>query len=329
MPMPCRLLAVSLLATALAAQTTLVTFEEPGLVAMSNSPGSAIPVASRLTNQLLASKGVLFSSTGGYAGVVVHGANTPSVPNIIGGSRANGLLDYREPIEVRFFDPANPTVPAVTNWVQIRGDLSALGSGTVTMNIYGTSGLLLGSVTDTDNHPGVGPRLTFAAAGIHRIVFSGTSGTVGFDNLEFQPLMPVAGTYTTYGNGCAGTLGAPTLAARAGSRPVPGSALVVDLGHLPNGAGILITGLSNQTNGSAPLPLSLTPFGMIGCQLWTEAMLTNLLVGSGTTATWTLLIPSSPGLLGLQFYNQGAAFDAAANPAGLTLTNAGAATIGL
>ena len=82
---------------------TIITFEEAGLVAMGNSPGTVVPVGAQLSNQFLATNGVSFSSGAGYAAVVDHGQlpiYTPTPPNLIGGTTAGGNLDYSATIVV-------------------------------------------------------------------------------------------------------------------------------------------------------------------------------------------------------------------------------------
>jgi hypothetical protein len=210
----------TVLAVPLGAQTVLVTFEETGLTGMSNAVGAQVPAGSRLSTQLLSSHGVKFDSNGGFVAVVVHGAATPSPPNIIGGTSAAGALSYLTPISVTFHDRANASLPAVTGWVRIRGDLSPLGSGSVTMQAFDLSGSLLGSVTDLDNKPaGSGPVLTLALPGIHRIVVSGTSGTVGFDDLEFEPTAVSYCEPGTSASGCRASIaasGTPSASAPSG-----------------------------------------------------------------------------------------------------------------
>ncbi len=76
------------------AQAAFITFEEPGIFAMGNSPGAIVPSAAQLSNQYLATDGVLFSSGAGYAAVANHGFNiyTPTAPNLIGGPTQMALL---------------------------------------------------------------------------------------------------------------------------------------------------------------------------------------------------------------------------------------------
>lgn len=182
---------------AAAAHATVITFEElpNGLTAMGNAPGAEVPANSQLTNQYLASDGVSFTSLAGFATLVNHGAGNPtaSVPNIIGGSASNGSLNYSAPITISFFDVANTSVKAVTDFFTIQGDWFPLGAGQVFATAFGTAGNVLGSTSDTDNKIFAvsGPVLQFNVAGIHSVTISGDSGTVGFDQLEYGALVAV------------------------------------------------------------------------------------------------------------------------------------------
>jgi hypothetical protein len=186
-------LAVALVSVPAGAHAAVITFEEAvAPAAMNNSPGAAVPVGSRLTNQYLA-QGVLFSSAAGYAAVVFHLTSpenaTPSFPNVIGGTLADGTLSYGSAVTATFVQPGNAGVLATTNFVRVLGDRFPLGSGTVTMNAFGLNGALLGSTTASDvGGIGTGPVLELSLPGIHRVTFAGTSNTVAFDNFEFGAL---------------------------------------------------------------------------------------------------------------------------------------------
>ena len=188
-------LAGLLLASATTAEAaTTLTFEEPGITAMSNSSGAAVPLASQLSNFYLSTFGVKFSSMGGFAAVVNHGfpALTPSPPNIIGGTNTAGQLDYSKAIFASFFSPSDGTTQATTNSVSVLGDLFGFGSGTVTLEVYDVSGVLLGSMTAPDNFPrGTGAVLSISVAGIHSAKFFSSNATVGFDNFSFNDLNAV------------------------------------------------------------------------------------------------------------------------------------------
>lgn len=325
-PFP-RLAFPALLWSNLAAQTLLITFEEPGITAMSNIPGAIAPQGARVSNQYLASHGASFESDGGFVAVVNHGTLTPSVPNVIGGTASNGALNYSRPITIRFFVPTDPSQPATTDFVRVRGDLNALGSGTVTLQAFAVDDTLLGAVTVPDVAPGPTLTASFSVPGMHRIVLLETSATVGFDNVEFLPPQRAA-DYVAYGVGCAGALGVPALAAAPGSLPLPGTTFAAQISGAPLGIAVMISGLSDTASGGLPLPLPLDPIGMTGCTLFAEALVLDLLVGAGTTATWTLPLPGGTALLGARFFNQGLVLDPGLNALGFTISNAAVATIG-
>lgn len=322
-----RFVSSALLLTALSAQTDKVTFQEPGLVAMSNSAGSIVPATARLSTQFLTTLGVTFSSTGGFVAVVNHGASTPSAPNIVGGTTAAGALSYLQPITVRFFDPADPTEPATTDWFRVRGDLVPLNTGTGTVQAFSVDGTLLGSQTLNDVSPGMVFTLSFALPGIHRVVITETSGTVGWDDVEFSPVRRAA-NYAPFGAGCPGTLGVPVLAAATGSLPLPGTTFHATITGAPNGLALMATGFSNAQSGGTPLPASLAGVGMPSCDLLVELLLLEVVSATGTTVAWSLPLPPGAALLGLRFFQQGFVVDPAANALGLAASNGASATIG-
>ena len=175
-----------------AASTTLITFDS--LTAMPNAGGTIVPVVSRLSNQMVATSGVSFSSGGGYVAVVNHAPGcvtcTPTPPNVIGGTTSGNALSYSTPITAAFFNPADPSARATTDFVRVLGDWVPLGSGTATMNVFDVAGNLLGTVSAADTGPiGQGPQLSFSGTGIHRVEFFSNNATVAFDNFEFGNLV--------------------------------------------------------------------------------------------------------------------------------------------
>ena len=97
-----------------------------------------MPGGAQLSSQYLATDGVLFTSGAGFAAVANHGFNiyTPSAPNLIGGTNADGTLNYAAPITASFFTTANTNMFATTNSVKVLGDLLGVGSGSVTLSAY-------------------------------------------------------------------------------------------------------------------------------------------------------------------------------------------------
>lgn len=170
------------------ASAVLITFDD--LTGMANAPGTAVPVASQLSDQYLSS-GVRFGSGSAFVAVVNLTSSGPnhaiSNPNGIGGV-SEGTLSYGTPIEMSFFDVFTGDA-GVTDAVSIRGDQIAI-AGTATLTAFGLDGSLLGSVTANDVNGGL--TLSLALAGIHRVRLSETSATIAFDNLFFNtPVGPV------------------------------------------------------------------------------------------------------------------------------------------
>ena len=144
------------------------------------------------------------------------------------------------------------------------------------------------------------------------------------DTWEFE--LGAGASYTTYGAGCAGSRGVPTLAAQAGSLPQVGQTLQVDIGNLPfTGLVFLFLGLSDTAYGPTPLPYSLGPHGAAGCSILCSGEAPYILPNLLGSAAWQWTIPNAPGL---PFYNQAFAFDPPANALGITASNAGHGVIG-
>jgi 3',5'-cyclic AMP phosphodiesterase CpdA len=138
-------------------------------------------------------------------------------------------------------------------------------------------------------------------------------------------LRPVTGLYTTFGAGCAGSLGIPRLATN--SQPSTGATLTVEVANLPTSSGLMITGFSNRTiaNGTLSLPLSLATAGFPGCSLLVDPIAITPIFGSNARAIWQIAIPAASSLLGLQMHNQ---VMADTGTGSLAFSNGGTARIG-
>lgn len=150
--------------------------------------GQPIPASARLYDQMMPTLGVLFTSGSACVAVVDLGPDhTTSGLNGIGGATADGNLTYARtsPLVIRFCEPGNPSVPAVTNFVSIRADLWG-GGLPITLNAYDVHGTLVDSDTTADLG---GATLTVSGPGIHAVQFLGTSdlGGVACDDLTFNP----------------------------------------------------------------------------------------------------------------------------------------------
>lgn len=132
--------------------------------------------------------------------------------------------------------------------------------------------------------------------------------------------------YNTIANGCAGALPAAQLL--PATLPRLGQTLFVIVDNLPVNLGLMITGTSNVNSSLGPLPLDMTPFGITNCFLRASPDLLTTLVGGGGTASWSLAIPNTPQVLGVQLWQQPLVFDPPQNPFGGVLGNTAALQIG-
>jgi hypothetical protein len=144
------------------------------------------------------------------------------------------------------------------------------------------------------------------------------------DTWEYTPGPGAA--YSTFGAGCLGSRGVPTLQPQSNALPRVNTPFTVQANNLPlTGPAFLFFGLSNTNYGPTPLPFDLAPVGAPGCNL---AVSGDLLFGFPNilgVGTWTFTVPNQPGVV---FYQQAFAFDPAANSLGLTVTNGGRGTVG-
>ena len=165
-------------------------------------------------------------------------------------------------------------------------------------------------------NPGTTPLTDF------RFFTGGSNNLFAIDNF----VLTYGAGYNSFGSGCAGSNGAPTLTGNG--LPTLGSAYTVTLGNLPLSLGFMATGFSNTTafGGAFALPFSLAPQGFPGCDLLVDPVAVQFLVGSGNSATWTFNIPNNTVFAGTKFYNQGVSLDTVPAAA---FTNGGAGVIGL
>jgi hypothetical protein len=141
--------------------------------------------------------------------------------------------------------------------------------------------------------------------------------------------VPHMATYMSFGAGCPGSLGVPTLQAVTGLVPAIGSSFQVEVDNLPANIAVMALGLSNTLSGTSPLPLSLVVIGMPNCQLLVDPAVTYMLVGTGNVAVWTWNVPNNPSVSGLSFYNQAFSFEPLPNGFGFAASNGGVGSIGL
>ncbi len=180
--------ACGVLCCAAAAQAQSVTIDFENSLAMSNSPGTLVPVDARLRDQYLASHGVRLSSGAGYAAAVLLGSGRATSGVVgIGPTVTTGQLSYLAefPVAGEFFVGGNTAQPGVTGSFSVRLDLNAIPQP-ATLRVYGVAGDLLGSVSSVNAG---GTTLAITAAGIHRFEIA-SNGVTGFDDMVFP--LPVA-----------------------------------------------------------------------------------------------------------------------------------------
>ena len=138
-------------------------------------------------------------------------------------------------------------------------------------------------------------------------------------------------SFKTFGIGCSGTVGVPSLAAAPGELPLIGQPFEIQFSGMPTSvanAPFGILGLSKTNWDQFSLPRDLSMFGLTNCTQFVSLGFTAALVNNGGTATWDIPIPNNPFLIGLPIYVQGAVIDFAVDPANIILTNAGEGVIG-
>ncbi len=143
----------------------------------------------------------------------------------------------------------------------------------------------------------------------------------------FADVCGTPGSYTTFGAGCASSVGVATNTAS----PVPaiGVTTVVTLSPVPNpGVGLLLIGSSNTfSNSFGPLPLDLTFFGAPGCSGRVSDDVAQFFgIGAGSIS-FNVGIPNDPFFVGLQLYTQGLVFENV-NALGIVFSDAATMVIG-
>jgi hypothetical protein len=142
---------------------------------------------------------------------------------------------------------------------------------------------------------------------------------------EYTPTNPA--DYSTFGGGCVGTAGVPSLA--QASFPWLGDTLMLRVDNLaPQMAVVLNLGSSISAWGPLALPYPLAGIGMPGCWLLVSPDAHCAQPSTTGSATFRIPVPSDPSFVGRSFHNQALVLDPSANPLGLTTSNGGSGRIG-
>jgi hypothetical protein len=139
-------------------------------------------------------------------------------------------------------------------------------------------------------------------------------------------------TYEGHGLSCSTTSPFPFWLTQPSSRAWIGGTLSVDIGDpwspLPTPFAFLAMGFGDQIFQGVPLPISLASIGMPSCTLNIDAQVTVAVPVTGGVGTWTLPIPMSMGLVGLEFFQQAFAVWPGANPLNLLASQSNRGIVG-
>jgi len=159
--------------------------------------------------------------------------------------------------------------------------------------------------------------------------FTGSGGPQGIYNdiIATYNLGAVSADYATFASGCAGSAGVPSNTATA--LPVIGQTMVASIGNLPPpSVAFFMLGFSRTTSAFGPLPIDMTGFGAPGCFGRASNDSVLLLLGSGGSATYSLPLPPSQTLLGMQLFTQALVLSPTTNALGAITSDAAAVTVG-
>jgi len=137
-------------------------------------------------------------------------------------------------------------------------------------------------------------------------------------------------TARSYGNGCRGSAGNPTITPEPGGLPWLGGEYRHRLSNAPAATPVILgIGLSDSWWAGVPLPFDLSPIGMTGCSLLVspDVTITQQTDASGI-ARLRVFVPNQPSMLGAEVFTQAFVADALANRFAATTSNAVALQIG-
>jgi len=171
-------------ASAVKAEPIVIDFEEL----------TVPPEGTMLSDAFLTTYGVTFSSGSPYVWVFDIGIDhaTSGTNAIVGSDSTGEWTSNREfPVVATFFDPNQPSTPATTDFVSVRGDNWGTSGESVTLNAFDLQNNLISSFTTFDSG---GQTLSVSALGIHSVQFLGPASDldgVALDDFTFNPVEPV------------------------------------------------------------------------------------------------------------------------------------------
>lgn len=156
------------------------------------------------------------------------------------------------------------------------------------------------------------------------VIYGGLTGsfqTWFLETWEYSAM--VSASYNVFGLGCAGASGVPSNTVSA--LPVLGSTMVVDIGNMPAPElMVMVLGLSTVSPS-----VDLGFLGAPGCPAHVTLDVLVLIAGAAGSASFSLGVPATPSLSGVEVHTQAIVVDAAANAFGGVVSDAATATVGL
>jgi hypothetical protein len=161
------------------------------------------------------------------------------------------------------------------------------------------------------------------------VMFGGDTGPgTLFVGTTWEYDLGTVAVWQSYGSGCPGGAGPPTLNPYQGSLPKLGIPFVLELANVPGTTAAFTLGTSHQQWHGQPLPLDLTALGMPGCSLLASADVSLIVAAAAGRATCSLPVPATTALTGAALFAQCFALDVTANAFGAVVSNAGRAVLG-
>jgi hypothetical protein len=148
----------------------------------------------------------------------------------------------------------------------------------------------------------------------------------------WQLQLPVFSRYESYGQGCMGSLGMPTLSFDASTSPVIGTTFNLIYDNVPGGAlpAFGAYGYSRTSYFGVPLPIDLGVAGLPGCPLLQSADEAPTLTAPNGTGQviWPVAIPNNAQLLGGELFFQALHLELFGFPTWAAMSNGVAVRIG-
>ena len=168
------------------------------------------------------------------------------------------------------------------------------------------------------------------------IDFHNLAGTASLVDIQTGPGFPPGSwvirvesgaEYRSFGAGCPGSNGTPTLAGGA-LLPIPGQVMLLDASNLPNPSIADLLVLGNDLLTTTIDLGNVFGTGAVGCEAIVQPLVLDTLANTGGTASFALSIPNAASLVGYSLLAQVVSVDPTANAVGWTVSNGVRTVIG-